>query len=138
MFCHFHFHIFHIPSLPYHSSLLFSLQTPHHFIPFTWFTHSHLTTQSTIISSILMSKTTTINGNTNLFTAGVEKVNFFLGPQTENKKIFCQNPKVPPTLRARETSFIPHIPCYHLPFKNVKGTVLLKKCKKLQTLSQSL
>ena len=37
----------------------FSLQTPHHFIPFTWFTHSDLTIQSTIISSLLMSKRTT-------------------------------------------------------------------------------
>ena len=58
---------------------------------------------------------------------GVEKVNFFLGPLTENEKIFCQNPKVPPTLRTRETSFTPRIPCYHL-----------KKCKKFKTLSQSL
>ena len=70
--------------------------------------------------------------------SGVEKVNFFLGPQTENEKSFCQNPKVSPRLRARETSFTPRIPCYHLPFKKVKGTVLLKKCKKLKTLSQSL
>ena len=45
---------------------------------------------------------------------GVEKVNFFLGPQTGNENIFCQNPKVPPTLRARETSFTPRIPRYHL------------------------
>ena len=39
---------------------------------------------------------------------------------------------------ARETSFTPRIPHYHLPFKKVKGTVLFKKCKKLKTLLQSL
>ena len=44
------------------------------------------------------------------FSPGVEKVNFFLGPQTENENIFCQNPKVSPRLRARETSFTPRIP----------------------------
>ena len=67
---------------------------------------------------------------------GVEKVNFFLWPQTEKGKNFFQNPKVPPTLRAHETSFTSRIPHYHLPFyfKKVKSTVLLKKCKKLKTL----
>ena len=70
--------------------------------------------------------------------SGVEKINFFLGPQTEKEKIFTQNPKVPPTLRAREISFTPRIPHYYLPFKEVKGTVLLKKCKQLKTLLQSL
>ena len=55
-----------------------------------------------------------------LCSTGVEKVNFFLGPQTEKENIFCQNPKVPPTLRTRETSFTPRISCYHLPFKKVK------------------
>ena len=44
------------------------------------------------------------------FSPGVEKVNFFLGPQIENETIFCQNPKVPP-----------RIPCYHSPFKKVKN-----------------
>ena len=52
------------PTFPYH--------------PFTWLTQSHLTcTQSTIISSILMSKTITINGNTNLFTGSKELTAFF-------------------------------------------------------------
>ena len=46
--------------------------------------------------------------------ASPSKVNFFLGPQRENERHFCQNPKVPPTLHARKTSFTPRIPRYHL------------------------
>ena len=59
--------------------VFFSLQRPHHFIPFTWVTHSDLTIQSTIISSLLMSKRTTtlaIDGTANLFTVSEYSPNF--------------------------------------------------------------